>query len=227
MDKIKKTMKNQIILIIVFGLYSNIKVCGQCNTDYLFPVNINMSKFQAINSLNLKDNICEVKNVLNYWSHPDYLKGDSVYNSQVNFKYKTHSCIKSNENVVLLNFADMKLYKMILRIWFKPEDFNKCLENYNQILESLKMEFPVYNEYIYYTDTTTKEQEGEGYWLYKSEEEKHKDKFEQGSIGYNIEYEENRSGYTKEWYKTGNIDKYLLEIIFINCKETKLDRRGY
>ncbi len=107
----------------------------------------------------------------------------------------------------------------------KIKDNDKCLENYNQILESLKIEFPYYDGFI--LSNKTDGQIGEGYWLYKSEEEKFKDKFEQVSIGYNIEYESKWSEYYLDWHRTGNIDKYLLEITILNCKDTKLDRRGY
>jgi len=220
-------MKKLLILMIVLGLYSNINTFGQCSTDLLFPVSIGMSKFQTINTLNLNENVYEVKDWLNYWSHLEYLSGDSVYTSEVYFKFKAHNCIKSNDNIVFLNFADNKLYKMTFAIWFQPKDFNKCLENYNQILESLKKEFPVYDEYISYNNTITKEQTGEGFWLYKNEEEKHYDKFEQIAIGYNIEYEMKWNEYSQEAFKTGNIEKYVLNISYVNCKDTKRDRRGY
>ena len=219
-------MKRFIILIIVFGLLSSIETLGQCYTDLLFPVKVEMSKFQAINTLNLQENVYEVKDALNYWNHPEYLDGDSIYYSQVNFKFRKHNCIKSTDNIVLLSFADQKLYQLTLRIWFMPKDFDECLANYNQILESLKMEFPYYNGFIT-SNKETDEQIGEGFWMYKSEEEKHKDKFEEVSIGYKIKYEKKWSEYYKELYKTGNIDKYLLEITFSNLKDTKLDRRGY
>jgi len=220
-------MKNKTILILILGVYVNIHVFGQCITDNLFPLDIGVSKFQAINTLNLKNNIFEVKDFLNYWSHPDYLNGDSVYSSQVNFKYKTHDCLKSTDNDVLLSFTDKKLYRMTLKIYFKPENYDKCLENYNQILASLKKEYPVYDGFYSYNDTITKEQTGEGYWLYKNEEEKHADKFEQISISYTMEYEEKWSSYSKEYYKTGKIDQYVIKVSFVNCKGTKLDKRGY
>ncbi|MFM1893582.1 MAG: hypothetical protein RIQ90_748 [Bacteroidota bacterium] len=207
------------------GALSSTSIYGQCLTNDLFPVRHGMTKFQAINTLNLQDNVYEVQDFLNYWSHPEYLEGDSVYDSQVNYKIMTHGCIKNYDNIVLMSFADQKLYEITLRIWFKPKDFDKCLENYNQVLESLKKEFPYYGGFI--SRNQENEQVGEGYWLHKSEEDKKKAKFEKVSVGYSIEYETKWSDYSKKMYKTGNIDKYLLEISYVNLEGTKLDRRGY
>jgi hypothetical protein len=189
-------MKKQTILFTIFLLYSTFKVNGQCNTDNLFPVKIGMKKYQVINSLNLKDNVYEIKDLYNLWDKKDYLKGDSIYRSQVNFKFSSHPCIKSSDNVAILKFADQKLYQITFRIWFDPKDFSTCLENYNQILETLKKEFPFYKSSNVYG--IGDEQIGEGYWLYKSKEEMKKSKFEGINIQYTIEYEQKWNQTTKK-----------------------------
>jgi hypothetical protein len=215
----------RILLLAVWTL-SNSQGSGQCSLDKLFPVKVGISKFQAINTLNLQNNISEVRDLLNYWSQPDYLKGDSIFESQVNFKFKTHTCVHNTNNIVLLSFADKKLYKITLRIWFKPNEFNQCLVNYDQILESLKIEYPYYKHFIS-SNRETDEQIGEGFWMYRSQEEEYKDKFEMISIEYKMEHEIIWNKYTDEMVKTGTIDKYLLEITFVNLKNTKFDSRGY
>lgn len=218
-------MKKIALIIIAINMLFVAQVFSQCKIDDLFPLSNGMTKFQVINSLNLMENIYEVKDLFNYWDHPKYLKGDSVYYSQVNFRYRTNTCLKSSDNIVLLVFSDQILYQMTLRIWFKPADLKKCLENYTQILESLKNEFPVYSTFI--SRNKEKEQVGEGFWLYKSEDEKYNNKFEEASIGYGIEYELKLSADNLTMYKTGSIDRYKLEISYVNLKDTKLDRRGF
>ncbi|MBL4715152.1 hypothetical protein JYT59_00260 [Sphingobacteriaceae bacterium AH-315-L07] len=217
-------MKKLITIITVLGLYSSTNVFGQCSINLLFPVKISMTKFQVINSLNLLEDVYRIRSTPGSWNHPEYLNGDSVHKSEVNFEFKSHNCIKSEvRNVVSLGFADKRLYKMTLEIWFEPEEFNKCLENYNQILESLKKEFTYYSEFIV-SDIENNEQMGEGVWLYKSEEEKHKDKFEEVSICYEFQYDTVFIDKLMTRVKTGSIDYYKLEISFVNLKGTKLER---
>lgn len=203
-------MKKQTILLLIFGLYSTCKVCGQCVTDSLFPGKIGMTKFKIINALSLKDNIYELEEFLNYWVPSKYIKGDSINESQVNFKFGKHQCIKSSDNVCLLSFSNDSLNSMEIKIWFDPKDFKKCLENYNQIFESLKNEFHFHEDFNSYNET--KEQIGEGYFLYHSVKERHKEGSEMVSIGYEIEYVKKWDVKTKQIIKTVNIDKYLLTI---------------
>lgn len=205
-------MNRLIIILIIIG--STLKTYSQCSVNELFPVHHGMSKFEAINTLNLQDNIYEVIDLLNYWSHPDYLEGDSLYHSQVNYKIRTHPCVNSYDNGVHMSFLDHKLYSLTLFISFIPKDYKKCLENYNQILSSLKQEFPYYEKYIL-NNSETNEQIGEGYSLYKSAKDKNKYNSEEISIEYKIEYEFKWSDNLKTYYKTGNINKYGLQISFV------------
>ena len=200
------------ILFAMGALFLCVNVYCQCNTNELFQVKHGMTKFQSINILNLNDNVINIEDIRNYWRHPDHLNGDSIYFSQVNFRIKSHNCVKSNENIVLLSFEDHRLTKITLRIWFEPENLNNCLLNYNLILESLKKEFPFY-ERTSITNPETNEQIGEGYWLFDSLESK-KEMLIKVKIDYCLEYEMKWNSNTKESYKTGKIDRYSLDISF-------------
>lgn len=185
-----------------------------------------MTKFEVINKLNLQEDISEIEDFMNYWDTYEYMENDSFYHSQVNFKTKVSECVKSNDNRILLTFADHKLYKLTLRIWFKPEDYNLCLANYNELFETIQNEFP-YAFKFSTKDDESGEQVGEGYWLYKTEEDKKKKKFQEVLIEYAFEYEKIYDKYEEVWRKTGKIKNYILEISFVDLKETKLDKRGY
>ncbi len=171
-----------------------------------------MSKFQAMNALNSNSNVYGVTNLGKYWDHPDYLKGDSVFRTQVNFKFKTHNCISGDSHILRAAFVDDYLYEVELQIDFQKSDLEKCVENYHQILQALQREYSYYEEFVSQL-TEFPEQVGEGFRLYKSETERNKSQYEFARI----EYELVGSG----------IEGYRLTVHFGNLKGTKLDRRGF
>jgi hypothetical protein len=195
-------------------------------TDDLFPVRHGMSKFRALNTLNLQSDVYEIEDFIavNRWKKIDYLGGDSAYYAQVNYKIRTHRCVAGYDNIVLVSFTDDKLYRIHLKTWFRPSDYRKCLENYDQLVKSIKSHFPFFEQFAT-TNNETGEQVGEGCWLRKSEADWEKMKIREISVSYGIEYEWNYRSYPAR--KTGNIDRYILEIEYTNLEGTKLDRRGY
>lgn len=217
-------MQKYLIIILFFLSTSNL--FGQCVFDDLFELKIGLSKFKAINVLNLKENVSDLREVYSAWDNFGYLKNDSVFLSQVNYKYKANGCLKNNDNQVILKFADDKLYKIDLKTWFKPDEFKNCVELYNGMLILLGYDFQYSDQFTIKTENSI-EQIGEGRFLYKNRDEKSKKKFEKISISYKIEYETVWNNNENKMIKTGKIDRYILEISLINCKETKLDTRGY
>lgn len=199
---------------------------GQCTIDELFPVGIGQTKFQAINLLNFHDGFFDVEDNYRHWSKPEYLNGDSIFFSYVNYKYETNLCVKSTDNIGKLSFVDDYLYKMTIIIRFPPNELEACLNSCNSIFNSCIDEFPFYEEFVS-KDEETKEQVGEGYWMYRFKSEAGKEKFEEISVGYRLEYEKEWDSNNNEMFKTGKIDGYVLEVRYVHLKGTKLKRYEY
>jgi hypothetical protein len=60
-----------------------------------------------------------------------------------------------------------------------------------------------------------------------SRDERDKVKIEKIAIGYEVEYEKKWSDYKKQWYRTGNVENYKIEIEYVNLKGTKLTNEGF
>lgn len=222
-------MKNVLLIFFVIETIGlGLEAYSQCTIKELFPVQHGMTKFQAIKQLNLQTNILEVEDKYNHWNHPKYLSGDSIYESQIYYKVSNQNCLKGNNIIGILSFADFKLYQMTLRSTFNPEEFKKCMENYNLLLQNLKFEFPFskkFDEFYtpYNSDNQTEEQIGEGYWLYRNEEDSKKSEYNRVSIGYSINYEFAWNTLSGKYNKTGKIENYKIEIYFTNINGTKID----
>jgi len=204
---------------------------AQCTFEEIFPVEHGFSKFKATKTIasikNLKEDEQLNQFSFNRWHKLDYLKGDSVFKASVFYDYIYHPCYKGDENKLYLRFIDDKLYKMQITLSFSDTEFEKCMENYHTLVEIIKKKFPYWAEFVKSNDET-KEQIGEGYWFYPtSDDERDKVKIENLSIGYEVEYEMKWSDYKKEWYRTGNVEKYVIEIEYVNLKGTKLTNEGF
>jgi hypothetical protein len=222
----------KIILILYFGTCL-LFVQAQCTFENIFPVDLGISKFKATTSIASLRNIMEDKetnkysDLFNKWEKPDYLKGDSVFKASLFYDYIYHDCFKGDNNKLYLRFVDDKLYTIEIKITFSSNEYEKCLENYNSLIAIFKDSFTDWSEFVK-SNSETNEQNGEGYWFYPTIPNKRDTvKINELSIGYEIEYASQWDNYKKIWYKTGNIEDYLLEIEYINLEGTKLTNKGY
>ncbi len=223
-------MKRTVFICLIALLFSGL-IHGQCTYKEIFPVEHGISKFKATTALAaariiIKDEQSN-KYSLAYWDKPDYLNGDSVYKSTIHYDYSFHPCFEGNENELQLSFVDDMLYKIETTVVYSNTQFNECIANYNKLVEILKVQFPYWEEFQSKT-VDTQEQLGEGLWFTRvPEHELDELKIEVLSIGYEIEYEREWSDYKKEWYRTGNVVSYKIEIQFVDLRGTKLTGEGF
>jgi len=223
-------MKNiLVVLLCVFSLPSLTK--AQCTFEKIFPLKHGVTKFKTITALALLDYIESDKKrnketgSYNPWYKPDYLKGDSVLWNNLHFTYINNECFKSDENELNLYFADDMLYRMDVTLTFSNDKFEDCLATYNNLVTLFKNQFYDWSD-IVNTNTETNEQIGEGYWLYPtSKNERDNIKLNKLEISYKVIYE--RKWRELESYLTGNVDRYEINLSFINLNGTKLTNRGY
>jgi len=217
-------MKTKFTLIIVLFFIFELK--AQCDFEQIINFTTGITKFQLSNKVFLNKNAVNFKFGVGYWDTPEYLKKDSIFSSSASFNYISSPCFGNNKNEVYMRFADDTLYQINLSIDFTPSDLDKCLQKYNEFVESAKQTHPIHSEY-YQKNEDTNEQIGEGFWMYRNIFDKMSSKFKQLSIGYEIVHERLYSEYSKKWYYTGKIEKYVLKISCVDLTHTKYDRRGY
>jgi len=232
-DKHKqKTMKKIIFAILIIIAFAELGH-AQCIFENIFPVEHGFSKFKSTTTIASLKNIKEdteanqFAGITNSWYKPDYLKGDSVFKSSISYDYLYHNCFIGDKNELNLRFVDDRLYKIQVTLTFSNAKFEKCMENYNSLIAIFKNYFVDWAEAVTINDLT-KEQIGEGYGFYPTSEDKRDNiKMEELTIGYKVEYEMKWSDYKKGWYRTGNVDNYIIEIEYINLQGTKLTNEGY
>lgn len=220
-----KTTLTLIINLLLIGI-----VRAQCAYDDIFPLSMGISKFKAMTGLATIVDIKEYQQLNNSWWENIYdPKGDSVYFSASNYYYLLNPCFKGAKNELLLKWVDDRLYKMEITLSFLNTDLEKCIENYNLLMDVFKTQFPKWS-WTPWVKTNTigniKEQIGEGYWIsppaVKIDQTEKKEEIE---IGYEIDYETKWNG--KESSFTGNVKRYKLKVTFVNLKGTRLTNKGY
>ncbi len=222
----------KILLALVGSFLLSGTLLAQCDLFSLFPFVFGVTKSEVLKQLPLIKGPFKVKTAdasqtyinsgkskaCNFVDKPKYLKGVAVNRSQVEYSYETHSCLTGTYNIVDLYFADDKLYKMVLKAFFKPENAQKCIDNYNQIIDSLGTVFPFTDKYES-KKPDTKERNGEGRLFYmSSEEDRNKD--------YEV-MKKIKGNWTEVSYSFSDSKEYTLEIKYISLDGVKLDFQGY
>lgn len=200
-------MKTSITTLIL--AFVALATYAQCNFENLFPVNIGISKFDAINQIssnpNLKENILNTsKDVWNYWFKYNNGK-DSAYVAALFYEYLNHPCLMGNRNTIKLSFVNDKLYKFLTILEFNKTEYNHCFNNYNSLVNALKTQFN-YTESFYLTNRQTEEKTGEGLYLAKSpiNYDNAKTKNVLVTITYNMDFD----------YTTGEPSGYNIRLTF-------------
>lgn len=190
---------------------------SQCTLKDLFPVDFGISKFKLSTIMASSKNMQEDNEANKYeraeWKKYDYLNGDSVHYTGVNYKFVNNPCIYSTEKSVFFRFVDDKLYSMVIFLDFSSTDFEKCKRNYDDLILIFKNTFTYYDPYIS-QDLIANEQDGEGYWFYNKKDTV---KINYLSIEYSIVYEFNKQ----------NIRLFRIKIFYIDLEGTRLTNEGY
>ena len=223
-------MKQKISLILFLAL--SLQSQAQCSFETFFPFKFGFSKFEStkviagLTYIQEDRKINEINSFSNHWYKPDYLKGDSVFKSESYYKLLNKDCINGDENTLNLSFADDALYKIKIELAYSSSDFEKCMQTYNKLVSIFKTKFV--DSQVFKSQNSAKEQIGEGFWFYPTIKSKRNNvKIKELSIGYAIQYEMKYNSYLKEWARTPNVEKYVIEIQYINLTPTKLTNQGY
>ena len=199
-----------------------------CKVSSLFPVVHNITKFDAIQTLNNISSIhtSDILPDAGSWEIIDYLKEDSNYRVTLYYdidSYSFHPCINGNENTLRLAFSDDKLYWMVIEMTFIPSEYSKMNELYNGLIFNAKNIYHFESKGVV-SNPDNKEKIGEGY-IFTNCENLCIKKCKELAITKTIKYK--RIYYDEEWHSTGQIENYIIEIRSLDLSKVKLNFRGY
>ncbi len=216
------------ILFLLF-LLGKLSSTAQCNYQTFLNVSMGSSLYDCYNTLQLNKSTSEVtKNPYQkYWDSPSYLKGDSVYKTQIDFNLKNPCSGLKEEIEGHYYFVDDKLYFVSIKIHISKPEYETGLALYEKFISDvrkenqLKFEFPfetISKEY----STKAKEKIGEGIRFYSSEIASKDCKLSYSSISIYQEYNWDRDRQIHT-----DIKEYIIQLEIINLKSIKLTCKGY
>lgn len=225
-------MKKLFLALMTITALTSFRL-SQCYFKDFFPVKHGLSAFKAsiaiasIKNLKVDEEKNKYSNIFNRWKKFDYLNGDSVFLSELNYDYIFHDCLKSSDNDLELRFVDDKLYKIIIRSSFPKTRFEESIESYNSLITIFKNNFMDWEPREWFNGETH-EQLSEGYVFYPTtKENRNKLKVEELRIDYSLIYERKYNAINGEYYTTGDVSYYVVQIEYVNLKGTKLTSEGY
>lgn len=227
------------IIILISLFFCSKCLYSQDDFNYLFPVQPNVTRFEARKILNQSNHISVVNDYTNYcnWNKIDYLKNDSAYRCILQFSFINNKFFTGYENSCLLRFADDKLYSIKYEIKYRSSDYQLLLEEMKGLRNIIALKFPDYHESLISTTNKDggKEQIGIGYvYFIKSEEQEDNKKYGQKfqkyrkiDINYTNDYKLIWKEPVSNSQRTGEIESYIIEIEFTDLRNVKYDTRGY
>lgn len=162
----KKLITITLLLISQYTLFLS-NGHAQCSFSTIFPLEFGITKFDAINQLSNNNTIKEFndptlhKDIWNHWFK--YTENDSVYQSTLFYEFINNNCFNGNAKRIDLSFTDDKFYMYFIRTEFGINEYNKCIANYNYLIDIIKSKFQ-YTEPILWSNNNG-EKTGEGLLL--------------------------------------------------------------
>mgnify|MGYP003649163871 CR=1 FL=1 len=199
------------LLILSINLIS-ILAFSQCQESQLFPFKHLASKFEVTKQLLLNDNFYNRKETFNY------VDDDNVNQSGMLVYAKSYPCLDGNEIRLYFKFENDKLYQVTLVSIYGEDDFKKCMNKFNQLLEYFATKYKVYNTLTNYQGGEKECGETTNYVKKMNSNNSGMDDFI--SVGYNINYKVDYNWGGNKALITDNIESFEVEIMHINATGT-------
>lgn len=218
-----------LFLIITSNIYSQ----SQCDWYSFFPFNAGDSKFDIARIKSTNSTVADredeyglediVAQTNNRYEKFDYLK-DSVYLRVINLRFVNNDCVKGTNSRIQVTLSDDKLHKGTVELEYANYDIMK--KQYDELL-TLVPERYGYTIPFNKTNRKTNEKIGEGIWFLSKPKEVEGDKLNRIGISYEFNFKKVWDSEKRELHVTNEIESYIVEIEFIDLRQTKLTRRGY
>lgn len=200
------------ILAIGLVLYTSLFSFSQCSKDQLFPFKHLASRFEITKQLMLDDNFHNLKELYNI------TLDNSIQSSELQVFSNVYRCLNGYENELRFQFEDDKLYNVVVKSFFPPEDLKSCFSNFNQLVKHIEKEYPLKNHLEKVSDG---KQIGESIAFWKTEKDKSRDYCKVLNVNYYIEYKLVYDDSKQRFVRSGEIEKCVVEISYLNSVGTK------
>jgi hypothetical protein len=204
-------MKRFLIAFFIISLsVSAIAQTSPCGFEKLFTIHPGMQKPFVIDTLNKSYKVSLVSDKIE--KLPPYAKtgGDSIINEIITYKSDSSSCFWGSNSQLTLSFADGKLYKAYLSTQYPKSSFQQLTDNYNMLRNTIKPKWK-FEKGIKISGGNTL-----GYGYDYSNTSKPSLKEDKVSLHYVDEKADSPySGY------------YLLEVVWANLANTRMERSNY
>lgn len=200
------------VLILVF-LFSSLLLCAQdsltCGFETLFSIKAGMDKADVMNLLE-KNYQAKLVNT-RVEKLPPYKGsgGDSIINEILTYKRDITPCFLGRNTVLFMEFADNKLYKAYISTEYPKSAYRDMMSNYDSLRKVIKAKW-TYEKPIKLSGGNIV-----GYGYDYSQTKKSSNKTQKVSLHY-IDLASNDPN-----------GKYLLEVLWVNLENTRMESSNY
>ncbi len=186
---------------------------NRCAFENLFTIKPGMNKPAVIDTINTKySNVVLAKTESE--KRPPYgtSGGDSIVLETITYKANgvRIPCFSGNNNVLRMDFADDKLYKAYIGTEYSQMKYPDLMSNFNALRASIKKSWKFEHE----VKVSGSNVEGFGYSYTKTQEKTNKP-------------ETCTLQYVKIKGSSPSADKYILEVIWANLQNTRMEGSAY
>jgi hypothetical protein len=197
------------LLFSTFNLYTYSQDSLTCNFETLFTLKPGIDKADAV-QLITKNNLATLTNT-QMGKIPPYkgTSGDSIVREILIYRPNGTRCFKGSNTMIQMEFADNKLYKAYISTEYPKSAYHQMLENYSFLRSVIKAKWPHESSLKVTADNTV------GFGYNYSKTKKPTNQAELISLQY-LDFNVNSL--------TNN---YLLEVIWANLKDTRMQNSNF
>ena len=209
-----EVMSKKLLLVIIAAAFSGLlhAQTQPCAFEDLFTIRPGMSKPAVVDTINNNYNVTLVKTESE--KRPPYKSsgGDSIFLETLTYKASgiDKGCFHGSNSVFRMDFADNKLYKAYIGTEYSQAQYADLMSNFTSLRKSIKKSWKYESE----VKVSGSNVEGFGYSYTKTEKKTSKP-------------ETCTLQYVKMKGNSPSADKYVLEVVWANLQNTRMEGSAY
>ncbi|MEX6689064.1 hypothetical protein QTN47_16265 [Danxiaibacter flavus] len=207
-------MSKKLLLVIIATVFSALlhAQTARCAFENLFTIKPGMSKPTVVDTINSRYSNIKLVNTESEKRPPYGSGGDSIVLETLTYKAGGIKipCFNGTNNVLRMDFADDKLYKAYIGTEYSQLKYPDLMSNFNALRNSIKKSWKFEHE----IKVSGSNVEGFGYAYTKNQEKTNKP-------------ETCTLQYVKIKGSSPSADKYILEVIWANLQNTRMEGSAY
>lgn len=207
-------MFKKLLIVIITIAFTTLlhSQTPSCAFENLFTIKPGMSKPTVVDTVNNKYKNIKLVNTESEKRPPYSSGGDSIVLETLTYKANGIKipCFEGANNVLRMDFADDKLYKAYIGTEYSQLKYPDLMSNFNALRSSIKKSW----KYEHEIKVSGSNVEGFGYVYSKTQEKTSKP-------------ETCTLQYVKIKGSSPSADKYILEVIWANLQNTRMEGSAY